>query len=75
MYLVRSILTIALVFSLFTSCFSDDKAGSSSGYKVGDKVSDFSITNFDGNTYTLSGNGAKATVVVFVSAECPFVQP
>lgn len=72
MFLVRSFLTIAIVFSLFVSCYSTDKTA---GYKVGDKVSDFSITNYDGTTYSLSNNGAKATVVVFMSTECPFVQP
>jgi len=74
MYLVRSFLTIAIVFALFTSCYSDDKK-SGAGYKVGDKVSDFTITNYDGSTYTLSSNGAKATVIIYLSTECPFVQP
>ncbi len=74
MYLVRSFLTIAIVFSLFTSCYSDDK-NSGAGYKVGDKVSDFTITNYDGSSYTLSSNGAKATVIIYLSTECPFVQP
>jgi len=74
MYLVRSFLTIAIVFSLFISCYSDDK-NSGAGYKVGDKVSDFTITNYDGSTYTLSNNGGKATVIVYLSTECPFVQP
>ncbi len=45
------------------------------GYKVGDRVADFSIENFDGNTYALSSNGAKGTVIIFWSTECPFVQP
>jgi peroxiredoxin len=41
----------------------------------GDKVSDFTIKNYDGKTYTLSQNkDAKATIVVFWSAQCPFVQ-
>lgn len=47
----------------------------SDGYKVGDRVADFSMNNFDGNTYSLSSNGAKATVIMFWSTECPFVQP
>jgi cytochrome oxidase Cu insertion factor (SCO1/SenC/PrrC family) len=46
-----------------------------SDYKVGDKVEDFTITNYDGNSYTLSTSGGKATVVMFWSTECPFVQP
>jgi peroxiredoxin len=44
-------------------------------YKVGDRVEDFTITNYDGNSYTLSTSGGKATVVMFWSTECPFVQP
>ncbi len=42
---------------------------------VGDKVSDFTINNYDGASYTLSNSGANATVIVFMSTECPFVQP
>lgn len=64
--------SIALLFTLSISAYSTDKAD---GYKVGDKVSDFTISNYDGSTYTLSSNNSKATVVIFVSAECPFVQP
>jgi len=71
MYLVKSFLAIAIIFTLFVNSYSNDK----SGYKVGDKVSDFTITNYDGSSYTLSSNGAKATVIVYLSTECPFVQP
>ena len=38
-------------------------------------VSDVSISNYDGNTYTLSQSGGNATVIVFMSVECPYVQP
>lgn len=71
MYLVKSFLAIAIIFTLFVNSYSNDK----SGYKVGDKVSDFTITNYDGSSYTLSSNGGKATVIVYLSTECPFVQP
>ena len=41
----------------------------------GDKVQDFTIKNYDGNTYTLSNvKDAKAVVVMFWSTQCPFVQ-
>lgn len=41
----------------------------------GDKIDDFSITNYDNNTYTLSDlKDSKAVVIIFWSAECPFVQ-
>jgi len=41
---------------------------------IGDKVSDFTINNYDGSSYTLSKNSGY-TVVMFWSCECPFVQP
>jgi peroxiredoxin len=41
----------------------------------GDKVPDFTIKNYDGNTYSLSNvKDAKGVIIVFWSAECPFVQ-
>ncbi len=64
---------IAIAF-LFTTAFTLN-ATIKDSYKVGDKVSDFTINNYDGNSYTLSNSDAKATVVIFVSTECPFVQP
>ncbi|MBS1517675.1 MAG: redoxin domain-containing protein [Bacteroidetes bacterium] len=47
----------------------------SDGYKVGDKVSDFTIQNYNGADYTLSKSGANFTVIIFMSTTCPFVQP
>jgi len=72
MKIFKSLSVIAIVLSLFTNSFSIDR---SEGYKIGDKVSDFTISNYDGNTYTLSNSGEKATVIIFMSTECPFVQP
>jgi len=41
----------------------------------GDKIDDFTIVNFDNKTYTLSEvKDSKAIVIIFWSAECPFVQ-
>lgn len=41
----------------------------------GDKVDNFSIKNYDGNTYTLDQNkDSKATVLIFVSTQCPNVK-
>lgn len=41
----------------------------------GDKASDFTIKNYDNNSYTLSRSEGQATVIIFMSTECPFVQP
>ena len=41
----------------------------------GDKVDNFTIQNFDGKTYSLDMNkDAKATVLIFVSTQCPNVK-
>lgn len=64
--------TLALLFTLTFSAYSNDI---SEGYKVGDQVSDFVIDNYDGSQYSLANSGAKATVIIFMSTECPFVQP
>lgn len=60
---------------VFAINFTTADNNSTSGYKVGDKVEDFTITNYDGSTYSLSKSEGKATVVMFWSTECPFVQP
>ena len=64
--------TFALLFTFTFSAYSNDI---SEGYKVGDQVSDFVIDNYDGSQYSLAESGAKATVIIFMSTECPFVQP
>ncbi|CAN5600512.1 hypothetical protein BH10BAC5_BH10BAC5_21610 [soil metagenome] len=43
--------------------------------KPGDKVSDFTLSNYDNKSYTLSTSDGQATVIIFMSTECPFVQP
>lgn len=71
-------LIFAKVFSvifLITFSFTTSIASDFTGYKVGDVVENFSISNWDGNTYSLSGADSKATVVMFWSTTCPFVQP
>ncbi|HMS65650.1 MAG TPA: thioredoxin family protein [Ignavibacteria bacterium] len=75
MKIFKSLLAIAVIFSLSLNAFSLDKNDKGDAINVGEKVSDFTITNYDGATYTLSNSGAKATVIIFMSTECPFVQP
>lgn len=44
----------------------------------GDKVDDFSITNYDGKNYNLAEalkSSDKGVIVIFWSTECPWVQP
>lgn len=65
-------LTVALLIFISASAFA---FGPTDGYKIGDRVADFTVNNFDGNSYSLSSNGGKATVIVFWSTSCPFVQP
>lgn len=65
----------SVIFLLTFSLTSTTFASGISGYKVGDKVESFTISNWDGNTYSLSDVDAKATVIMFWSTTCPFVQP
>lgn len=65
----------SLLLAFFVVFTFAGSAVSSDGVGAGDQVADFSITNYDGNTYTLSTSGGSATVVMFWSTECPFVQP
>ena len=59
----------ALLFTIFIS------TGIKAAGNPGDQVQDFTLKNYDGTTYTLSEvKDAKATVIMFWSAECPFVQ-
>ena len=63
------------ILFLFTVSFASIAADKSDKFSIGDKVSDFTINNYDGETYTLSNSGANVTVIVFMSTHCPFVQP
>ncbi|MBK6507545.1 MAG: redoxin domain-containing protein [Ignavibacteria bacterium] len=63
---------LLLLVLVSASLYASDK---NDGYKVGDRVADFTMKNYDGNSYVLSSNGGKATVIMFWSTECPFVQP
>lgn len=69
---VKFLLSLLFIFTISIQSFS---RSNSEGYGIGDKVSDFSISNYDGKTYTLSNAGSKATVIIFLSSTCPFVQP
>ena len=44
----------------------------------GDKIENFTVTNIDGNTYSLNDalkSSDKGLIVIFWSTECPWVQP
>ncbi len=68
----KVLFSIALLLTVTLSAYSIDKQAN---YNVGDKVSDFVIDNYDGAQYTLSNSGGKLTAIIFMSTECPFVQP
>jgi peroxiredoxin len=68
----KILFTLAFLFTVTFSVCSNDK---SKGYNVGDQVSDFVIDNYDGAQYSLAASGGNATVIIFMSTECPFVQP
>lgn len=70
--ITKFLFSILILFTFTFSAISKDK---SEGYNIGDKVSDFTINNYDGTAYTLSNSGNNVTVIIFMSAECPFVQP
>jgi peroxiredoxin len=66
------VLLVMLTFVIVPVTFS---MSNPADLKIGDKVSDFTIKNYDGSSYTLSQNTSGYTVVMFWSCECPFVQP
>ncbi|MBS1491956.1 MAG: thioredoxin family protein [Bacteroidetes bacterium] len=66
------IFLVLLTFAVTSLSYS---AGNPSDLKIGDKVSDFTIKNFDGHTYSLSNSGSEYTVIMFWSTVCPNVQP
>ena len=62
---------IALILSVILIILSNNLFAKGPG----DKISNFTIKNYDGNTYSLSGvKDAKGVIIVFWSAQCPFVQ-
>ena len=66
------IISISLIIILTTTSYAADDTN---GYNIGDIVEDFTIYNYDGGIYTLSNNEGPATVIMFWSTQCPFVQP
>ena len=59
------------IFAVTTQLFSFTKG-------PGDKVDNFTISNFDGKTYNLAdavNSSDKGVIVMFWSTECPNVQP
>ena len=66
------IISISLVIILTTTSYAADD---SNGYNIGDIVEDFTIYNYDGSIYTLSNNEGPASIIMFWSTQCPFVQP
>ncbi len=63
---------VVFTFAIQTNAYSNVTPQS---LNPGDKANDFTINNYDNNSYTLSKSNGQATVIIFISTECPFVQP
>jgi peroxiredoxin len=49
-------------------------AGQETGFKIGDKASDFNLKNVDGNMVSLAGmSDIKGAIVIFSCNTCPYV--
>lgn len=60
---------IAVIAFVVSSAFTN----TSSGYKVGDMATDFSLMNIDGNMVSLSNfKDAKGFIVIFTCNTCPY---
>lgn len=67
-----------VVFSLILAIFAFSLDSFAFTKGPGDKVEDFSISNYDGKSYNLADalkNSGAGVIVMFWSSECPFVQP
>lgn len=67
-----------LILSLFLGIFAITLNSFAFSKGPGDKAEDFTINNFDGNTYRLSDalkTSKSGAVIIFWSTECPWVQP
>jgi len=65
--MIKSI-TLAALLLLSTSIMAD-------GYKIGDKVNDFSLKNVDGKMVSLADSkDAKGFIVVFTCNHCPYAK-
>lgn len=54
---------------------SNTTTESHSGYKIGDKATDFSLKNTDGNNLSLSDmDDAKGYIVIFTCNHCPYAK-
>ena len=67
-----------LVLSLFLAVFAVTLNIFASTKGPGDKIENFSITNYDGSSYSLTealADSKSGVIIMFWSTECPNVQP
>jgi peroxiredoxin len=64
--------TVLVLIALLAG--SAQAAEQEEGLAVGQKAPDFTLTDVDGNTHTLSGLAGKPVVLIFTSQECPWVR-
>lgn len=68
MKLIKTLFILATVIA--TTAFT---VSSTSGYKVGDTIEDFSLKNIDGNMVSLSDyENAKGFIIIFTCNTCPY---
>ena len=66
---MKKIIVLPLLM-LFYLAFSQEN-----GYKLGDKVNDFSLKNIDGNMISLNTNqSAKGYIIIFTCNHCPYAK-
>lgn len=67
-----SVSLLVLLFTITTAFQTDSPAG----YRTGDKATDFSLKNVDGQMVSLKGTypDAKGFIVVFTCNHCPFAK-
>ena len=65
---MKILFQLLLIFAIFTQV-----SGQNTGYKPGDKATDFKLKSVDGKMYSMSGyDDVKGFIVIFTCNHCPF---
>jgi peroxiredoxin len=72
LWLSTTVAVVSLLCIALTTCGNKSMGGNTGALKVGDKVEDFSLKDYNDIEHTLSQfKEKKAIVVMFISTECP----